>query len=82
MTTTFEHKYNLGDRVWFMYDNKTTYGEIVAIKFIAKFPHPSTNHDKTFSIEYEMLRNDFIYQSFKENARDVFPTKQALLDSL
>ncbi len=64
-------KYNIGDEVWFMHNNKIANSRIEYISTL------SSKNSKTV-IRYEvMLKN---YLIIKEG--DVFPTKQALIDSL
>lgn len=70
---TIETKYNLGDEVWFMCENK------VYVSFIEDVRVKRNN--KTTKIEYmveSMQKKDF---GLKKES-DLFPTKEELLKSL
>lgn len=68
---TIETKYNIGDKVWQMRDNEPTQFTIDRMRVLA------TNLSDAIYIYYEVVGSSKEYYE-----SELFPTKQALLDSL
>lgn len=84
MTTTFEHKYNLGDEVWVMLHEKPTKTKVQQIKAVYTIPMYSNKLNGLVNPYFELfyaIGDEVIHLGgLPESA--LFPTEQALLDSL
>ena len=76
---TIETKYNIGDEVWFMEDNKacsrvieainvTHYGENLTILRYGYYLHPESSDERLYWLD--------------QHERDLYPNKEELLKSL
>lgn len=78
-----ETKYNAGDEVWFIHDNKVKSDKILLIKLCIRangkndieYRMESYNDNCITKQPKHVISNDF-------SERNIFPSKQALLDSL
>lgn len=70
-----ETKYNIGDEVWFMHDNKVKSGTIIKIDVVLERDMNSQNVGK--SVYYGLY--NFISPYIEQR---LFPTKEELLKSL
>lgn len=71
-----ETKYNVGQEVWFMEDNKVKNEEILKLSFIKDGTNESVIY-YFFKIEYNMLKHErFISE------QETFATKEELVNSL
>lgn len=81
---TIETKYNIGDVVWFLEDNKAKSGKVTGLRFAYGigefFGKLATNEGQTY-INY-FLRGDFIHSGCVLEEKFLFPTKEELLKSL
>lgn len=71
---TIETKFNIGDKVWFMNENKVCCDEISAI-------HLHLYEDKQL-FNYSFGLNDCIQKYIQVDEQELFRTKQELLDNL
>ena len=78
-----ETKYNVGDVVWFIHDNKVKSDKIMLIKLCIR---ANDKNDIQYRMEsyknsdIDKQPNHVVSNDFFE--RNIFPSKQALLDSL
>ena len=72
---TIETKYNIGDEVWFMHDNKVKSGTIIKMCVVVERDINSQYVSK--SVQYGFYNFNYTYI---ENR--LFPTKEELLKSL
>lgn len=70
-----ETKYNIGDKVWFMHDNKVKSGTIITIGVFVE--RDMNSQYVSNSVQYGLDNFDYPY---REN--HLFPTKEELLKSL
>lgn len=75
---TIETKYNIGDEVWFMYDNKATTMTIEYIEVTCAF---KSNKHGDYVREIKVTYLD-IAASHRLSEHKLFPTKEELLKSL
>lgn len=75
---TIETKYNIGDEVWFMYENKATTMIIEYIEVICGFKL-NKHGDEVREIKVTYLD---ISASHRLSEHKLFPTKEELLKSL
>jgi hypothetical protein len=82
-TMKFETKYNLGDIVWFMYNNKAQRGCILGIEAnysCSHFDDANTPQCVDYSENYTV--KICLGHSIRMLGRELFPTKEELLKSL
>jgi len=87
---TIETKYNIGDKVWFMYDNTVQSDEIYSIRCDVWLNGNVTERYKTHrqTLRYKTHRqtldknNDNYIKDISFGIEQIFSTKQALLNSL
>lgn len=79
----FETKYNLGDIVWFMYDNKAHRGRILGIEvnyscshFDAAYTPQCVDYSEDYTVKI------CLGHSIRMLGSELFPTKEELLKSL
>jgi hypothetical protein len=72
---TIETRYNIGDRVWFMHDNKVESEIIIKINAVIEKDMNCTGVHK--SIAYSLFNYSGYYTENK-----LFPTKEELIKSL
>ncbi len=70
---TIETKYNIGDTVWFMKNNKLTQGKITVITVESVIGN-------SILISHGLNNGDTTRPPYSEN--ELFPTKQDLINSL
>lgn len=78
-----ETKYNLGDEVWFMYDNKVLRGRILGIEAnysCSHFDDANTPQCVYYSEDYTV--NICLGYSIRKFGSEFFTTKEELLKSL
>lgn len=71
---TIETKYNIGDKVWFMYDNSVRSATVIKIDVLIEKNKNRTSIHKTISYG--------LFDYFKYPEDKLFPTKKELLKSL
>lgn len=79
----FETKYNLGDEVWFMYDNKALRGRILGIEAnysCSHFDNADIPQNVDYSVNYTV--KICLGHSIRMSSSELFPTKDELLKSL
>lgn len=74
---TIETKYDIGQEVWFMWNNKATHRKIVGISIIKDNEQQSEEYDIAGLEDDDMTLCDVTFKS-----EDTFPTKEELLKSL
>lgn len=78
-----ETKYNIGDEVWFMYDNKALRGRILGIGTnysCSHFDEANTPQCVDYSEDYTV--NICLGHSIRMLGRELYPSKEELLKSL
>ena len=79
----FETKYNLGDIVWFMYDNKALKGRILGIEANCSCTHfDDANIPKCVDYSENYTVKICLGHSIRMLGSELFPTKEELLKSL
>lgn len=83
MTTSFIHKYNLGDTVWIMSGNAPAKGIVTGINYIVSIDYEDIRDGltskKDMTIEYD-IENDNFADTFEET--EIFSSKKELINSL
>lgn len=80
---TIEPKYNIGDEVWVMYDNKAISGRILGIEAnysCSHFDNANTPQCVDYSEDYTV--KICLGHSIRMSGGKLFPTKEELLKSL
>ena len=70
-------KYNIGDGVWFMCDNKTRRGEILGVKAEINIMPKGPAQYNSYSVRDSVTTGVCVFPEY-----DLFPTKEELLKSL
>lgn len=78
---TIKTKYNIGDKVWFMYDNTVESDEIHSIRCDIWLNGDVSERYKTHRQTLDKNNNDYI-KDISFGIEQIFPTKQELLNSL
>lgn len=78
---TIKTKYNIGDEVWFMYDNTVKSDEIHSIRCDIWLNGDVSERYKTHRQTLDKNNNDYI-KDISFGIEQIFPTKQELLNSL
>lgn len=79
-----ETKYNIGDEVWFIEDNKAKSGKVTGLRFsygTGEFFGESITHVGKTCTNY-FLRGDFIHSGCILEEKFLFASKEELLNSL
>ena len=79
----FETKYDLGDCVWFMHDNKAKRGRILGIELnysCSHFDEANTPKCVDYSVDYTV--KICLGHSIRMSGEELFSTKEELLKSL
>ena len=73
-----EAKYNIGQTVFYMYDNKVQQSEIISINISVSKTYYTNQIEIKYTLDHAVGKCDFV----KYNEKYLFETKQELLDSL
>ena len=80
---TIETKYNIGDVVWFMWDNKPTCQKIAAMEVYVRERVLPSYYVEPYEINpIKVVNSDIIPYNRRFHEYRLFPTKEELLKSL
>lgn len=80
---TIETKYNIGQEVWFMWNNKPTFQKIAAIEaYVGARVLPSYYVEPYEINPFKVADSDVIPYNRRFHENRLFPTKEELLKSL
>jgi hypothetical protein len=79
---TIETKYNIGDEVWFMADNKAHRGIIFGFRFIKQCGYIKGGQPEVVSESLDYIVSIALGHTTHMEEFELFPTKEELLKSL